>query len=218
MNTIDIITIIAILSSGIFAFMRGFVYEILATSSWVISILIALWSIPAIRPFIHSYITNQILADIVGGVIIFIITLILSRLIIGTISQRIQKSSISSVDRSIGFIFGILRGLIIISICFIILIKLMEPNEPQMLSDAKTRPLLSVSANIIQSLLPAYLNDIDKKVKNASDELDQEQQLKEMYNQLASPKPKSSDQDQNDKSPSYDSHSLKRLIETTIDK
>jgi membrane protein required for colicin V production len=214
-NLVDIAVVVVLLASGVFALMRGFVYEVLAMAGWIAAGLAALWGIPLVRPFVHPYIASQTLADIAGGVAIFLATLLLSSFITHAISRRVQKSSVSSVDRSLGFAFGLLRGLILASLCFLLVTKLMAPDEPAMLSSAKTRPLLAASARIIQSLVPSYLSGIEDKAKDASNAVNQAQQAKEMYERLSAPKPKSADQTQNDKQPAYDSHSLERLIETT---
>ncbi len=173
---------------------------------------------PFARPFLHPYIASQTLADIAGGTAIFLVALLVSSFITHAISRSVQKSSVSSVDRSLGFAFGLLRGLVLASLCFLVVTKLMAPDEPPMLTNAKTRPLLAAGARMIQSLVPSYLSGIDEKAKDATNAINQAQQAKEMYDRLSAPKPKSADQSQNDKQPAYDSHSLERLIETTTGK
>jgi membrane protein required for colicin V production len=214
-NAVDITVVVVLLASGVFALMRGFVYEVLAMAGWIAAALAALWGIPLARPFVQPYIASQTLADIAGGTAIFLVSLLASSFITHAISRRVQKSAVSSVDRSLGFAFGLLRGLVLTSLCFMVVTKLMAPEEPPLLTNAKTRPLLAASARIIQSLVPAYLSGIDEKARDASNAVNQAQQAKEMYDRLSAPKPKSADQPQNDKRPTYDSHSLERLIETT---
>lgn len=215
MNAVDIAVVVVLLASGVFALMRGFVYEVLAMAGWIAAGLAALWGLPIVRPLVHPYIASQTLADIAGGVAIFLIALLVSSFITHAISRRVQKSAISSVDRSLGFAFGLLRGLVLTSLCFMVVTKLMAPEEPQLLTNAKTRPLLAAGARTIQSLVPAYVTGIDEKASDASNAVNQARQAKEMYDRLSTPKPKSADPAQNDKQPAYDSHSLERLIETT---
>ncbi len=218
MNAVDIVVVVVLLASGVFALMRGFVYEVLAMAGWIAAGLAALWGIPVARPFVQRYIASQTLADIAGGVAIFLVVLLLCSFITHAISRRVQKSAVSSVDRSLGFAFGLLRGLVLSSLCFMVVTKLMAPDEPPMLTSAKTRPLLAAGARAIQSLVPSYLSGIEEKAKDASGMVNQAQQAKEMYDRLSAPKPKSADPSQNDKQPAYDSHSLERLIETTTGK
>lgn len=215
MNAVDIAVVVVLLASGVFALMRGFVYEVLAMAGWIAAGLAALWGVPLVRPFVQPYISSQTLADIAGGTAIFLVTLLISSFVTHAISRRVQKSAVSSVDRSLGFAFGLLRGLVLASLCFMVVTKLMAPDEPPMLTVAKTRPLLAAGARMIQSLVPSYLSGIEEKGNDAANAVNQARQAKEMYDRLSTPKPKSADQPQNDKQPAYDSHSLERLIETT---
>jgi membrane protein required for colicin V production len=217
-NAVDIAVVVVLLASGVFALMRGFVYEVLAMAGWIAAGLAALWGIPLVRPFVRAYIAGPTLADVAGGTTLFLVTLLASSFITHAISRRVQKSSISSVDRSLGFAFGLLRGLVLASLCFMVVTKLMAPDEPEMLSTAKTRPLMAAGARLIQSLIPTYINGVEDKAKDAANAVNQAQQAKEMYDRLSMPKPRSADPAQNDKQPAYDSQSLERLIQSTTGK
>ncbi len=215
MNAVDIAVVVVLLASGVFALMRGFVYEVLAVTGWVAAAIAALWSLPLVRPFVHRYISSPTIADVAGGTGVFLVVLLASSLVTHAISRRVQRSSVSSVDRSLGFAFGLLRGLVLASLCFMVVSKLMAPDEPEILATAKTRPLMAAGAEMIQSLIPASVSGIDEKAKAAADAVHQAEQTKEMYERLSAPAPKSPDQPHNDKPPAYDSHGLERLIETT---
>lgn len=215
MNAVDIAVVVVLLASGIFALMRGFVYEILAMAGWIAAGLAALWGLPIVRPLLHNYISSPMLADIAGGIALFLVTLLVTSLVTHAISRRVQRSAVSSVDRSLGFAFGLLRGLVLCSLCFMLVTKLM-PEEPQILQIAKTRPLMAAGSRMVLSFAPASVTgNIDARAKEVSDMANQARQDKEMYDRLAAPKPKAAEQSATDKQPAYDSHSLERLIETT---
>ncbi len=209
MNGVDIAVILLLLSSGIFALMRGFVYEVLAVTGWVLAALAALWGLPYARPFIAPYISNTTIADVTGGAVIFLLVLLVSSFVTHGIARQVRKSAISAVDRSLGFAFGLLRGLVLACLCFMVVDKLMAPDEPVVLTNAKTRPLLAAGSRLIQSLVPGHLA-LEGKAKAAADAALQSQ----IYERLAAPKPKSADDAAHDKSPAYDRGGLDRLIET----
>lgn len=236
MNAVDIAVVVVLLASGVFALMRGFVYETLATAGWIAAGLGAFWGLPFARPFVSKYISNPTIADVAGGVAIFLTVLLISSFVTHAISRTVQKSAISSVDRSLGFAFGLARGLVLASLCFILSSKLMDP-EPEVLALAKTRPLLLIGSHLLQSLVPSQLASVQDKAQQAADAAIQAQQAKEMYDRLNAPRPKGADQQSNantaptpansqpgaqpakqetgEKSPSYDNRGLERLIETT---
>lgn len=230
MNAVDIAVVVVLLASGVFALMRGFVYETLAMAGWIAAGLAAFWGLPMARPIVSKYISNPTIADVVGGVAIFLVVLLVSSVITTAISRRVQRSAISSVDRSLGFAFGLIRGLVLASLCFILATKLFDP-EPDILASAKTRPLLVAGARVLQSLVPSQLNSAQDAAKEAADAAIQAQQAKEMYDRLNAPRPKGADQNSAQPSsspaksdngqgsdqtaPSYDNRGLERLIETT---
>lgn len=205
MNSVDIAVIAVLLISGVIALMRGFVYEVLAMAGWVLAALAAFWGLQYVRPFIAPHISNATVADVVGGAVIFLAVLLISSFITHSIAKQVRKSAVSAVDRSLGFAFGLVRGLVLASLCYIMVDSFFSPGEPpEMLASAKTRPLLAAGARIIKALIPGH-----KAPDMGSLESD-------IYNKLASPKPKSSDDDPaKDKQPKYDNNGLERLIETT---
>ncbi|HMA49998.1 MAG TPA: CvpA family protein, partial [Magnetospirillaceae bacterium] len=198
------------LVSGVFALMRGFVYEVLAMAGWVLAALAALWGLPYIRPLIAPHISNATIADVAGGAAIFLVVLLVSSFITHSISRQVRKSAVSAVDRSLGFAFGLVRGLVLASLCYMVVDKLTAPDEPAVLAAAKTRPMLAAGSRLIQSLIPGH-SDIEGKAKAAAEAAAQAA----MFNQLSAPKPKSNDELGKDKTPSYDRSGLERLIETT---
>jgi len=209
-NSVDIAVIIVLLVSGVFALMRGFVYEVLAMAGWVLAALAALWGLPYIRPLIAPHISNATIADVAGGAAIFLVVLLVSSFITHSISRQVRKSAVSAVDRSLGFAFGLVRGLVLASLCYMVVDKLTAPDEPAVLVAAKTRPMLAAGSRLIQSLIPGH-SDIEGKAKAAAEAAAQAA----MFNQLSAPKPKSTDEPGKDKTPSYDRSGLERLIETT---
>ena len=216
MNAVDIAVVIVLLASGVFALMRGFVYEVLAMAGWIAAALAALWGLPLVRPLIHPYISKGWMADTAGGIAIFLIVLLISSFITHAIARQVRRSAISSVDRSLGFAFGLLRGLLLASLCFLVVTKLMAPDEPEILAQSKTRPLMKMGADAIQALLPPSFSTVEDKAKKAAQSIDEVKQGARIYELLNNPKPKSGDQQQTDKqgySPSERS-GMDRMIET----
>ena len=211
MNSVDIAVIVVLLVSGVIALMRGFVYEVLAMAGWVAAALAAFWGVPLIRPYIAPHISNATVADATAGIAIFLVVLLISSFITHSISKQVKKSAVSAVDRSLGFAFGLVRGLVLASLCYIMVDSFFSPGEPpEILATAKTRPLLATGARLIKSLIPGHA-DLGDKAKAAADAALQS----EIYDRLSSPRPKSAQDDQNkDKQPNYDKSGLERLIET----
>jgi membrane protein required for colicin V production len=208
-NSVDIAVIVVLLASAVFALMRGFVYEVLAMAGWVLAALAALWGVPYVRPLIHPYIANQTIADVAGGAAIFLTVLLISSFITHGISRQVRKSPVSAIDRSLGFAFGLLRGVALASLVFMVVTKLMAPDEPEALTAAKTRPLMAMGARLIQALIPGKGGEIVAKGKAAVQSVEDK-----AYEDLVAPKPKGAGEKTNDKQPNYDKNGMERLVES----
>lgn len=215
MNYVDIAVIVVLLASGVLALMRGVVHEVLSVAGWVVAALAAFWSLPLVRPLLGDYITNPTLADIAGGAAVFVVVLVVSSMLTHAVARTVQGSALGSIDRSLGFLFGIVRGIALVSLCFLAVTKLMAPDEPEILASAKTRPLMATGARMIQSLLPGDMSEAESRAREASERVEQARQIKEMYDRLQAPSPRSDrEPGKSAEPPSYDSRGLERLIET----
>jgi len=215
-NAVDIVVVVVLLASGVFALMRGFVHEVLAMAGWIIAPLAAVQALPYVRPLARQYIsTNPTIADGAGGFAVFLVVLLVLSLITHAISKKVQGSAVSSVDRSLGFAFGLLRGLLLVSLAYMVS-KTLMPEDPEILASAKTRPLMMVGSSMIQSLVPAQVSEAQAKVNKAADLATEAKQVNDAYTGLLAPKPHAPDQAKDDKHPpAYDNSSLERLIENT---
>lgn len=142
--------------SGFLAMVRGFTREVLSISSWVLAALAALYITPMYKGMAHAVIPDPaILGEVLLGVGIFLIVLIVVSLVTVQISDRFLDSTVGVLDRSLGFAFGLGRGLILVAICYMILAWLIpKDNMPAGVEEARTLPLIENTGNLIVSLLP----------------------------------------------------------------
>lgn len=214
MNAVDIAVGVVLLASGVFALVRGFVHEVLAMAGWVVAPLAAFWivnRIPAVHDLAHRFIDKDPYADIAAGIAIFIVVLILLSVFTHAISRRVQQSALGSVDRALGFAFGLVRGLVLCSLAYMVVAWLI-PSQPQVMLDAKTLPLMQRGAEIIQALVPEHMAMMQERTREAARTAEQLKETKEMYDRLQAPQPRPAEQ-ASDKLQSYDDKGLERLIE-----
>lgn len=213
MNAVDIAVIVVLLASGIFALFRGFVHEVLAVAGWVAALLAAFWGLPLARPIAHRFVANQTLADIGSGIVIFLVVLLVVSFITHAVARQVQKSAISSVDRALGFLFGLARGVLLCSLAFMV-VKWLVP-EPSWLQDARTRPLLEQGARLIEQVVPEHVANLKETARSAADAAQEANKAKGIFEQLQSPQPHPDAKPGDAKSPDYDRQGLERLIENT---
>jgi len=153
-----IVVAIVVLSAGL-AWMRGFVRELLSIGGWIAAGLATLFGLPMARPFALQKIPDPLFADIAAGVVIFVVTLIVCSIIGHFIAKRVQGSMLGPVDRSLGLLFGLLRGALVVSALALGIDYFWPPPivPPPEIAKAMTLPMASKGANLLRSLIPASL-------------------------------------------------------------
>src|SRR5271154_1704231 len=141
--------------SALLSMMRGFTREVLAIGSWAAAAAAAYYFHPYLLPYLSPYIHKDIVAQAVAAAIVFFATLIVVSLITVRLSDAILDSKIGALDRSLGFLFGVARGFLLAVVAFAIFNWLVaEKQQPQWVRSAKTRPVLTDTADKIVAMLP----------------------------------------------------------------
>jgi len=116
---LDIILIGVMLISALLAMIRGFMREVLSIAAWAIAAVVTLYSYTKLLPFAKTYFNNDIIAAavVVGGT--FLGTLLIVSIITVRFSDMVLDSRIGALDRTLGFLFGLARGLVIVVVAFL---------------------------------------------------------------------------------------------------
>ena len=80
------------------------------SGAWVGAAIATLYLFEFAQPVARTYIEVELIADIVAGVVLFVITLIVLSLISHALSRRVRDSALGPLDRSLGLVFGLARG------------------------------------------------------------------------------------------------------------
>ncbi|HEV3242445.1 MAG TPA: CvpA family protein [Methyloceanibacter sp.] len=151
---LDVILTIIMLVSGFLAMVRGFTREVLSIFSWAVAAVAALYLTPKYWQSVASYFHSPAFAQIGFAAGVFIITLIVVSLITFRISDRVLDSRVGALDRTMGFIFGLARGFLLVAIVFI-LFSALARDQPGWITEARSYPILKQTQVAIESLLPA---------------------------------------------------------------
>lgn len=152
---LDLGVIGVVLVSAILSLMRGFTREVLAIGSWVAAAAAAYYLHPHVTPYLAPYIHKPIVLQAVAAAIVFFVTLIIVSLFTVRVSDAILDSKIGALDRSLGFVFGAARGFLLAVVAFAIFNWLAgEKAQPDWVQKAKTRPMLTDTADRIIAMLP----------------------------------------------------------------
>jgi membrane protein required for colicin V production len=169
---VDVGVAVLVLISAILATARGFTREILSLATWAGAAAIA-----AYMYFEHSDIAAQYFSEplVATGVTVigsFLVALIVLHLLTMWIGDLVVDSRIGPLDRTLGFVFGAARGLLICVVAAVFANFLLGPDErlPPMVRDAKSFPPLLSAGDYLISLLP---DDIETQVTDFLDRRNQ---------------------------------------------
>jgi len=223
-NLFDVVVLIVLLISALFAYSRGFVHEVLAIASWLGAAVATFYLFPLLKPLMRSLFNDQLgitidlAADFTSGVIIFVFAMAAFSVITRTISGHIKKSALNILDRSLGFLFGLLRGALLVAVAYIALELVLPPSkQPPWIKGARSMEIIRPAAQYLTSLLPETtgrslsksLNKTGDKNKS-SDAFDKSDIVKK----LISPKPESAPAPTRDGYGKKERGDMERLIES----
>lgn len=184
---LDGILIGVTLFSAILAMVRGFSREVLSVASWVAAAAAAFYFYPLLVPYVMDYTTNEQLAMGVSAGIIFLVALILVSVLTMRIADFVIDSRIGALDRTLGFLFGAARGILLVAVAMLFFNWLVAgPKQPVWVAEAKSKPLLDSIGDQLVSVLPedadATILDRLKGLGNEDAGSDQESQVRDPDN------------------------------------
>lgn len=158
MTLFDGIVIAVLVISSVLALLRGFTNEVLSILAWVVGALAALWFFPYATPVFRGFISPDWLAAVAAAIAIFIAGYLLVAALTVRWADHLLAlhEQAAALDRTLGFLFGLARGLLIVTVAYLFFAWLV-PNpadQPDWIRQARLRPLVESSAATLFTLAP----------------------------------------------------------------
>ena len=158
----DLVVAAIMLISGLLALARGLTREVLSLIAWGVAGLAGLASAlnPQIVAMAQQYIPQEIAAKIAVGAGVFLIVLIIMSLISIKISDWVLDAPVGPFDRTLGFFYGVVRGLLLVVIAYFFY-DLFVPREKQdeVVRTARLLPIVQSVRNTAVSMLPMQIQE-----------------------------------------------------------
>lgn len=165
-------------TSMLISLTRGFTTEALSLVAWVGAIVITLQGHPILLPYIIEFVQPDFMASMITYAALGILSLILFKFVAVIVGKTVKESHIGALDRGLGVLFGIARGMLAVSFLYLLTTPFYSPgNYPTWFEDAKSRPLIEYGASVLNSINP-YKDDIDFEERRK--DMDALERLKEM--------------------------------------
>lgn len=154
---LDLILAGIMLISGLLALMRGFTREVLSLVAWGAAALAAFLALrtPDLVDLVKQYLEPEIVAKAALGGGVFIVVLIFVSLISVKLSDMVVDSAAGMFDRTLGFIYGLARGLVLVAIAYLFYGWLMPADrQEEWVRNARALPLIKQVGTVILSFVP----------------------------------------------------------------
>ena len=168
----DVIILVLILISALFAFFRGFSLELLSISVWIISFFGSYAYGNNLVNFFNKIVNNILISTVISYVLAFLIIFVIFSFLTRKFSVFIKDSYVGLIDKSLGFIFGILRGYVIVGLCFFLFDYFYKGKKLEFIDNSKIIPVIKITNNEIFRFLKIdnkYSENLSTEIKKKSD-------------------------------------------------
>ena len=155
----DALVLAIVFISIIVSVARGFLRDMLSIVVWISAIALGYFGSANLTPFLSKYMPHIAWLNWAVGGAIIIISLFIGSIMNGYFVKLFKMASPSILDRSLGFLFGFVRGIFLVSLAFIT-IQAFLPKEtpPYWFKESKLKFLLQNGGSVIIYLMPAQID------------------------------------------------------------
>src|SRR5215471_2839744 len=152
---VDPIVVAVVILSATYATYRGFVSESLSIFAWAAAAFATLFFGPRFAPYTRDLVSSPILGVLIGYAVTFLVVLIPLSFVSYRFAETVKNSPVSTLDRALGFAFGVVRGLAIVGLAYIAFTTMISVrNQPVWVANARLLPVIQGSSEVLLSLVP----------------------------------------------------------------
>ena len=157
MAILDGITLVLIALSTLHGLWRGFTQQALGLGGWILAVMLACRYYAQLMPWTRSFIHDHLGADIAAFVGLLIIMLVVVSLLVNVIVRMVQATALGGLDRTLGGIFGLIRGSFLVVVFFLAAQWLLLPEDVQSLEEnSRLTPYIEHGATVLRPFLPDF--------------------------------------------------------------
>ena len=161
MAVIDVVILVLIGISFLIGLVRGFVRESLSLITWGVALWAAFSFADRFTQHFEKFLPDPTLRLIASFIVVLVVTLLLLSLVGFLLSSLFESTGLTGIDRSLGGVFGLLRGAVIVAVLILLAGFTGFPNEPwwqQSIFIDHFKPLVQFIHDLIPNNLSDYLN------------------------------------------------------------
>ena len=159
---VDAVVAVVIVLSAILAYSRGLTRELLAIAGWVGAAVLAFLFAAQAEPLVKELpVVGEVLAGscelsrLAAFAVVFALGLILMALFTPLFSSMVQRSVLGGVDQGLGFLFGVLRGVILIAVAFVVYDRAVAANTVPMVDQSRSKVVFAAFQQSLEANIPS---------------------------------------------------------------
>ena len=160
MIAVDYIILAIIIISAVMGLVRGLLREAIAVITWVLAIILA-WSFGStLEPMLGGILVGSPLRIWAARAIIFVFVLLLGGAVSVILGHFVRVSMFAGMDKFLGFVFGIIRGVVIVG-AFTIAIQALRMDEDPRWKNSRLMPYAIGVADALRGIVGEELERLD---------------------------------------------------------
>jgi membrane protein required for colicin V production len=147
---VDAVVAAIILMSAILAYSRGLVREVLAIAGWVVAAVLAFIFAPQAEPLVKQIpVLDKFLGDscelsiIAAFAGVFALALIVMSIFTPLFASAVQRSALGGIDQGLGFLFGVLRGILLIAVAFVVYSRVLSGSTVPVVDNSQSAKIFA---------------------------------------------------------------------------
>lgn len=150
-----------IVLSSILAYSRGFVREAMAIVGWVGAAFLAFIFAPAAQPLVKEvpvlgdFLKDSCELSMIGAfAAVFAVGLIVASLFTPLLSSVVQRSALGGADQGLGFLFGVVRGVVLVLVAFLVYDRALSGTQVEMIDSSRSAKVFATFQDRVNSAVP----------------------------------------------------------------
>ncbi|EPX81894.1 CvpA family protein [Salipiger mucosus] len=160
-TVVDAVVAVVIVLSALLAYSRGLVREALAILGWIAAAILAVIFAPQLQPLVKEVpVIGEFLSDscelsiIAAFAAVFALGLVLFSLFTPVFAGLVQRSALGGLDQGLGFLFGVVRGIVLVAVAFFVYETVMTAQDTPMIDNSRSAAIFSQFTDRIEGQNP----------------------------------------------------------------
>jgi membrane protein required for colicin V production len=167
MIAVDYIILAILIISAVMGLVRGLLREAVAVITWFLAIVLA-WSFASsLEPLLGGILVGSPLRIWAARTVIFVGVLLLGGAVAVILGHYVRVSMFAGMDKFLGLVFGIVRGVVIVG-AFTIAIQALRMDEDPRWKTSRLLPYAGAVADALRGIVGEKLERIEMKLSRSS--------------------------------------------------